>query len=125
MCDNPMVLNDRTYPGLQSTAHFPAGRRGGNDPAEIGLPILCRSEEELRFGQALSRLTPEQRTLLHRHCIEGETFAQIAAEQRRAPESVQQTFCLLRRQLQRLLMQAGLGPQDAMDCLYRSLTRHP
>lgn len=85
---------------------------------------LLGQELTSRMDVALNQLTPVQRDLFRRHCIEGETLVHIAQTTGRTPEATRQAFCLLRRRLQNLLMQTGLSQHEAMDYLYQMLTTH-
>jgi len=86
---------------------------------------LLGREFTSRLDMALSRLTPVQRELFQRHCIEGETLVHIGETMGRSAEAVRQSYCLLRRRLQTLLMETGFSQCEAMDYLYQMLTNHP
>lgn len=90
----------------------------GPEQKLLGQELTCRMEV------ALQQLTPVQRDLFRRHCIEGETLIHIAQTTGRTPEAARQAFCLLRKRLQHLLTQTGLSQHEAMDYLYQMLTVH-
>ena len=81
-------------------------------------------EPKQRLHAALRLLSPAQRNLFQRHCVTGETIAQIAETMYCPPDAIRRSYCELRRRLQDLLIQSGLDPREAMNCLYQALTSH-
>ena len=74
---------------------------------------------------ALSRLTPVQRELFRRRCLEGETLIHLGETRGRSAEAIRQSSCLLRRRLQTLLMETGFSQREAIDYLYQMLSSPP